>query len=60
MKTCGLEVNNLPENLHNYIVVRIDDSNLTAWYWGCWDDQDTAVEVAQEIGGIVVRKENLA
>lgn len=50
-------INNLPAYAENksYIVVRSVDGEL--WFWGAWDDRDTANEVALEIGGITLRNE---
>ena len=51
------KVNNLPkpELIKKYVVARWADGEL--WFWGTWDDNKRANEVAEEIGGIVV--ENL-
>lgn len=47
-------INNLPDYAihHNYIVTSICDSNL--WFYGAWDDEDKAYEVAEMIGGVVI------
>ena len=47
-------INNLPEYAiyHNYIVTSVCDSNL--WFYGVWDDEDKAYEVAEVIGGVVI------
>ena len=47
-------IKNLPEYAiyHNYIVTSVCDSNL--WFYGAWDDEDKAYEVAEVIGGVVI------
>ena len=47
-------INNLPEYAiyYNYIVASVCDSNL--WFYGAWDDEDKAYEVAEVIGGVVI------
>lgn len=50
-----IKINNLPEEIrHKYIVVRrMEDASL--WYWGAYDDENSATAVAVEIGnGFVV------
>lgn len=50
-------INNMPEyaETKKYIVVRRVKGEL--WFWGAWNDRDTANEVALEIGGITLRNE---
>jgi hypothetical protein len=47
-------VKNLPNyELKHYIVARYDRQEL--WFYGTWDDRETAERVAKEIGnGLVV------
>lgn len=49
-----LEVNNLPDYpLRRFTVFRLVECGL--WFYGTWDDEDTAHEVAKELGnGLVV------
>ena len=51
------KVNNMPKyaETKKYIVARRVDGEL--WFWGAWDDRNTANEVALEIGGITLRNE---
>ena len=48
-------INNLPEYAidHNYIVASVCDSNL--WFYGAGDSEDKAYEVAEMIGGVVIK-----
>lgn len=48
---------NTPENInYNFIVARLDDNKL--WYWGSYETEEKADEIAQElIDAIVVTKE---
>ena len=47
-------INNMPESAKNYsfVVVRLVDDEF--WYYGCYNDMNDAVNVADEIDGIVV------
>ena len=49
-----VKVNNLPKSPKEYIVVRYVENDF--WYWGSWDDESKAKEVAQEISGIVLNR----
>lgn len=52
---CQVVVNNCPKDCLKYIVARwSNDSGL--WFWGSWDNEKQANEVAKTIGGIVVRR----
>lgn len=46
-------INNVPGYAlkYNYIVARFVDGEL--WFWGAWNDRQTAHHVAEEIGGVV-------
>lgn len=47
-----VEINNVSTNSNGkYIVARVFNGEL--WYWGRWDNKETAYEVAAEIGGVV-------
>lgn len=48
-------INNLPGYAihHNYIVTSVCDNSL--WFYGAWDDEDKAYEVAEMIGGVVIK-----
>lgn len=50
----NLIIKNLPEYAiyHTYIVASVCDSNL--WFYGAWDDENKAYEVAEVIGGVVI------
>lgn len=54
-----MKINNLPEyaKTKKYIVARRVDGEL--WFWGAWDDRDTANEVALEEGGITIKNDLL-
>lgn len=51
----NIKINNEPETARLYIVARNVDDSL--WYWGSYNDEAKAREVASQIGGIVVRKD---
>ena len=48
-------INNVPASAKAYVVARRIDGDL--WYWGSWDDRDTANEVALQVGGEVFTDE---
>ena len=47
-------IKNLPDYAihHSYIVASVSSENL--WFYGAWDDEDKAYEVAEMIGGVVI------
>ncbi len=50
-----IEVLNLPEQLSDgFIVARPNNSNL--WYYGCYQSEERAIEVAYMLGNGVVMK----
>jgi hypothetical protein len=48
-------VKNVPMDVKRFVVARI--VGREAWFWGSWDDENKAREVASEIGGVVVDAE---
>lgn len=53
-QTCKVTVHNVPEHAEGYIVARL--SNNALWYWGCFENEDDAVECARNVEGVVVRE----
>lgn len=54
----NVKINNLKDYAldHKYIVARIVDDEL--WFWGAWDDDQRAEEVARQLGnGLVITNE---
>ena len=51
---CKVEVNNMPEKVHKFVVARVDTSDMRLWYWGSWEELDRARQAAEEIGGVVL------
>lgn len=51
---CNVEVMNVPKDHDKYIVARLNEGKL--WYWGSWEDNQSADLAAREISGIVVEK----
>lgn len=45
-----IRVNNLPEETRGYIVCSVIDNEL--WYYGCYQEEERAKEVAYEIQGV--------
>lgn len=50
-----MTINNMPAYASDftYIVARLCENEL--WFWGAWDDEAVAYQVAAEIGGLVVQ-----
>lgn len=53
----SVEINNVPKMVKPYIVARVIEGEL--WFWGSWDNEETAHLHAIEIDGIVVYAEEL-
>lgn len=51
-----VEINNLPEETEDWVVARYSPQTRDLWYWGSWDNEAQAREVAKLIDGVVVRK----
>lgn len=51
-----VEINNLPEEVEDWVVARYSSQTRDLWYWGSWDNEAQAKEVAKLIDGLVVRK----
>lgn len=47
VEACLVVVNNTDEETEKYIVARPIDSEL--WFWGSWDDEAKALEVAKKL-----------
>lgn len=53
-----VEVMNCPTNAYRYIVARLSNGEL--WYWGCYEDETEAFEVADSFeNGLVVERHNV-
>ena len=53
---CQVIVNNTPVETKDYIVARFDAHTRQLWYWGSWDNEPQANEIAKMVDGIVVRR----
>jgi transcriptional regulator with XRE-family HTH domain len=52
---CKVKVYNCPNDVEQYIVARLSNGEL--WYWGCYEDESEAIEVADEFeNGLVVMR----
>lgn len=51
-----INVKNVPDYAkdYDYIVARPVDGDL--WFWGAWNDEAKAHEVAREVNGLVVER----
>lgn len=47
-------VNNTPESVEKYVLARCVDNEL--WFYGSYDDEAQAKEIAKMIDGIVVER----
>lgn len=52
MKTY-VEINNTPSDSDKYIVARHDKDTRSFWFWGSYEDKETAENVARQINGFV-------
>lgn len=53
---CQVSVNNTPVETEEFIVARFDTHTRKLWFYGTWNDEKKANDVAAEVDGIVVRK----
>ena len=51
-----VEVNNVPKECCEWIVARWSVSSCDLWFWGSWETEAQAKEIAKLIDGIVVRR----
>lgn len=51
-----VDVMNTPEIVEKYVVARFDENTNQLWFYGSWNDEIKAKDVAIEIDGIVVRR----
>ena len=48
---------NLPRNYTNYAFITAREVDGDLWFYGAWNDRDSANEQALEIGGIMLEVE---
>ena len=48
-----VEINNTPSDSDKYIVARYDEDTRSFWFWGSYEDKETAENVATQINGLV-------
>lgn len=53
---CQVVVNNTPENALEYIVARWSKDTSGLWYWGSWENESQAKEIAKLVDGVVVKR----
>ena len=53
-EACVVVVNNVPDDAEPYIIARFNDGKL--WYWGSWDKEDVAIDIAEQVNGLVVER----
>ena len=51
-----VEVNNVPQTVNKYVVARFDEHTNALWFYGSWNDEIKAKDVAIEVGGLVIRR----
>ena len=54
-----VEVNNVPDDCEKFIVARFDPKERELWFWGSWDNEAQAKEIAKMRDGLVVRRADL-
>lgn len=55
-ESCLVVVNNMPDDTPEYVVARWSKETSGLWYWGSWDNEAQANEIAKMIDGVVVRR----
>ena len=55
MRKGTVVVNNVPNDCERFAVARLSEGEL--WYWGSWENNEEADNVAKSICGIVVDME---
>jgi hypothetical protein len=53
---CQVVVNNVPENAYEWIVARWSPEDNSLWFWGSWESEEQAKEIAKFMDGILVRR----
>lgn len=53
-----VEVNNIPDETEEFIVARFSQETRSLWFYGSWDNEPQAEEIAKFVDGIVVRRIN--
>ena len=51
-----VEINNLPEEVEDWVVARYSPQTRDLWYWGSYSKENQAKEIAKLIDGLVARK----
>lgn len=54
MGNCNAVVSNMPRKTEKFVVARVVDTRL--WYWGSWDNEPQAREIAKIIDGVVLKR----
>lgn len=54
-----VEVNNVPDDCEEFIVARFEPKARELWFWGSWDDEAQAKEIAKMCDGLVVRRTDI-
>lgn len=54
-KEMSVKVKNVPAIVRNFVIAKLSDGEL--WYWGSWNNEEIATQVAKEIGGLIVNND---
>lgn len=50
----AVKIENIDKNCKKYVVARESDGVL--WFWGSWDDEESAEKAAKDVKGVVVER----
>ena len=51
-----VKVENAPKECEKWIVARFDVYTNKLWWWGSWDSEERAREIAKTIDGVVLER----
>ena len=51
-----VKVNNVPDETEEFIVARLSQETRALWYYGSWNNEPQAEEIAKFVDGIVLRR----
>lgn len=52
-----VKIHNVTDGEEKYVVARYSEETNDLWYWGRYSDRERAIEVAEEVGGLVLEDE---
>jgi len=56
-KKMRITIHNVEDGEGKFVVARYSKETNSLWYWGRYLDEEKAIKVAEEIGGLVLEEE---